>query len=65
MVQAGLGKKQHPISKTTRAKRGGGVAQVIECLPTKCKALSSNPRTAKTNYSGHNNHFHFACPSIM
>jgi hypothetical protein len=23
------------------------VAQAVECLPSKCKALSSNPRTAK------------------
>jgi hypothetical protein len=26
--------------------RAGGMAQVIECLPSKRKALSSNPRTA-------------------
>jgi hypothetical protein len=32
-----------PISKITRAKRTGGVAQVIECLPCKHKALNSNP----------------------
>jgi hypothetical protein len=25
----------------------GGVAQVIECLPIKCKTLSSNPNIAK------------------
>jgi hypothetical protein len=23
------------------------MAQVVKCLPTKCKAFSSNPRTAK------------------
>jgi hypothetical protein len=26
----------------TEAKRAGGVAQVVECPPDKCKALSSN-----------------------
>jgi hypothetical protein len=26
----------------------GGIAQVVECLPSKCKALNSNPNTAKT-----------------
>jgi hypothetical protein len=44
-VQAGLGKKLDPISKITRAKRDGCVAQVVECLPSKCKGLSSNPST--------------------
>jgi hypothetical protein len=29
-------------------KRVGGVAQVVACLPSKCEALSSNHRTAKT-----------------
>jgi hypothetical protein len=28
-------------------ERGGLVAQVIECLPSNCKALSSNPSTIK------------------
>jgi hypothetical protein len=27
--------------------RAGGVAQVVECLTSKCKALSSNSSTAK------------------
>jgi hypothetical protein len=31
---------QDPISKITKAKRAGGMAQVIECL-----ALSVNPST--------------------
>jgi hypothetical protein len=30
------------ISKITRAKWTGGVAQALECLLSKCKALSSN-----------------------
>jgi hypothetical protein len=28
-------------------KRAGRVAQVIECLPSKCETLSSNPSTIK------------------
>jgi hypothetical protein len=40
-------KKQDPVFKTTRAKTAGGMAQVVEHLPSMCKALSSNPRTAK------------------
>jgi hypothetical protein len=27
----------------------GGVAQVVECQPRKCEALSSNPSTTKLN----------------
>jgi hypothetical protein len=30
MVQASLGKKQDPISKITRAKRAGGMAQGVD-----------------------------------
>jgi hypothetical protein len=33
LVQAGLGKKWDPISKITKAKRAGGMAQTVECLP--------------------------------
>jgi hypothetical protein len=40
-VQAGLGKKRDPIPKIARTKRDGGMAQVIECLPSKHKALSA------------------------
>jgi hypothetical protein len=32
-----------PISKITRAKWTGSVAQVVEWLLCKCKSLSSNP----------------------
>jgi hypothetical protein len=35
LVQAGWGIKPDPVSKITRAKKAGGVAQVVEC---KCKA---------------------------
>jgi hypothetical protein len=47
-VQTGLGKKQNLIFKITRGKRAGGMAQVVECLPSKHKALSSNPSTTNT-----------------
>jgi hypothetical protein len=33
--------------KQTKNRRTGGVARVVECLPSKCKALRSNPSTAK------------------
>jgi hypothetical protein len=42
-----LGIKRDPISKITKTKRAGGVAQVVECLPTKCKALSSKSKKKK------------------
>jgi hypothetical protein len=43
LAQVGLGKKCNPISKITRAKRAGGIAQLVEHLPSK----SSNPSTTK------------------
>jgi hypothetical protein len=43
-VQEGLGKKQDPISKITKAKGAGGMAQAVECLPYKHKALSEIKR---------------------
>jgi hypothetical protein len=36
-----------PMSKITRAKWTAGVAQGVECLLCKCKALSSNPSVTK------------------
>jgi hypothetical protein len=36
MFQAGL-------DKITKTKRVGGVAQIVECLLSKCEALTSNP----------------------
>jgi hypothetical protein len=36
-----------PISKIAKAKQTGGVAQAVQHLLCKCKALSSNPSTNK------------------
>jgi hypothetical protein len=47
MVQVDQGKKGNPISKTTRTKRAGGVSLVVEYLPSKKKALDSNPNSIK------------------
>jgi hypothetical protein len=46
-VQGCLSKKQDPISKITQAKRAGGMAQAVQYLPSKCKALRLNPKIAK------------------
>jgi hypothetical protein len=35
--------------KEQTQNRTGEVAQPVECLPTKCEALSSNSTTAKNN----------------
>jgi hypothetical protein len=45
VVQAGLGKKQDPISKITRAKWARGIVQVVAYLPSKNEALSTNLST--------------------
>jgi hypothetical protein len=45
--QDGTGKKQDSISKITRAKSAGGMAEVVEHLSSKCKTLSSNSSTTK------------------
>jgi hypothetical protein len=37
------------IYKVKKKSRTEGVAQVVECLPTKCKALSTNPSTTIIN----------------
>jgi hypothetical protein len=37
--------RQDTTSKITRAKRARGMAQAVECLPSKHKDLSSSPRT--------------------
>jgi hypothetical protein len=39
-----------PVHKITRAKWTTGVAQTVECLPNKYKALSSNPNPTKKNF---------------
>jgi hypothetical protein len=33
--------------KKSKQKRAGGMPQAVECLPSKLKALSSNPTIAK------------------
>jgi hypothetical protein len=35
------------LENTPHKKRAGGVDQVVQCLPTKLEALSSNPSTTK------------------
>jgi hypothetical protein len=47
-VLASPGKKQDPISEITKAKKAGGVAQVLELLPSKCKSPSQTPLPKKT-----------------
>jgi hypothetical protein len=40
--------KTRSYLQTTRAKRSEGMAQArVECLPSKCKALSTNVTTTK------------------
>jgi hypothetical protein len=46
-VLASPGKKQDPISEITKAKKAGGVAQVLELLPSKCKSPSQTPLPAQ------------------
>jgi hypothetical protein len=36
-----------PTQKTAKAKRSGGVAQVVECLPRKCKIPELEPQNHK------------------
>jgi hypothetical protein len=47
VVQAGLDLKQDPISKITKAKLAGSMAQVVECLFSKHNTLNSIPSTKK------------------
>jgi hypothetical protein len=42
---------QHLVKKITEAKRAGGMAQVVESLPSKTEALSSNPITTPPKQS--------------
>jgi hypothetical protein len=42
-------RKTDPISKITRAKTAGDMAQAVEHLPSKCEALNSNIGTTKRN----------------
>jgi hypothetical protein len=41
-------KTQDPVQKTTKTKRAGGVAQMVEHLPSNRVPLSLNPSTVKT-----------------
>jgi hypothetical protein len=45
--QSGQTVKETPISKITRAKRAGDMAQAVEHLVCEHKSLSSNPRPTK------------------
>jgi hypothetical protein len=47
VVQDQANSSQDPISKITRAKWTGDVAQAAECLFYKCEALSSNTHPTK------------------
>jgi hypothetical protein len=49
IVVSGCSRQKHQTlsEKITKAKRDGGMTQVIEHLPSTCKALSSNPRRKK------------------
>jgi hypothetical protein len=48
LLEASPGKcSQDPISENTQHKRAGEVTQMVEHLPSKCEALSSNASTAK------------------
>jgi hypothetical protein len=38
---------QDPILQIPNTNGAGGVAQVVECLSSKCETLSPNPSTAK------------------
>jgi hypothetical protein len=47
LILAGVGKNARPYLKNNQRKKGFDVVQVVECLPSKHKALSSNPSTTK------------------
>jgi hypothetical protein len=49
-----------PIFKRTRTKWAGGVAQAVECLLCKNKALSSNPSPIMKNKKKKNHPFPFS-----
>jgi hypothetical protein len=40
------------INKMKKKKRSGGMAQIVECLHSLCKALSSNPSTLERREEG-------------
>jgi hypothetical protein len=47
--QVGQGINMRPYSKNNYRKRAGSIGQVVEYLPSKCKALSLTSSTAKQN----------------
>jgi hypothetical protein len=49
-VQASLTIKQSPVSKITTIKGTGGMAQVVECMHSKHKALRSTASTTKIKH---------------
>jgi hypothetical protein len=49
-VQVSLGETRDPIRKIMKAKRSGSVAQVVEHLLSKCKALNSNTVKMLTSF---------------
>jgi hypothetical protein len=42
------------VQSQPKTKRAARVTQVIECLPSKCKALNPNPSTTKTKQKSQN-----------
>jgi hypothetical protein len=43
---------QDPTRKIAKTEEGGGIGQVVEYLPSKGEALSSNTNTAKRKKKG-------------
>jgi hypothetical protein len=42
-----MGQYGEDLEKYSGLQRTGGMVQVVECLPSKCEALSSNASTIK------------------
>jgi hypothetical protein len=59
---ASLGKMQDLISKITREKRAGGVAQMGEQLSSKCETVSSNPSSDPPKSKNKQNSGRVRCP---
>jgi hypothetical protein len=49
LVQVGMSKMRDLISKITREKRAGDMAQAVDHLPCKCEALSSHTKKTPKN----------------
>jgi hypothetical protein len=50
--------------KNNKRKRAGGMAQVVELLPSKCEALSSNPSTTEKKKKGNIYIYIYICAYI-